>query len=92
MTSNTRLPEGRKRGMSSVSAVSSIGYRCAVDEHPEVDVVAHLAQRARNLVQGGLDDPELQRALDQYVADRSNGEPLGAAKELLDRALARVDS
>ena len=69
----------------------TFGYRHRVDEHPDLDAVARLAERARTLLGDGVDDPELRRAVDQYTADQANGEPLGTAKELLERVLERVD-
>ena len=48
-----------------------------------------LEELAREIVEDGLGSRELTSALDQLVADRTNGEPLDAAIDDLRAVLAR---
>lgn len=51
------------------------------------DAVAELEQAARALVDDGRATRDVQLALDQLVADRSNGEPLEVAIDRLRAVL-----
>jgi len=57
----------------------------------EPSTVAELERTARALVDRGEATRDLQLALGQLVADRSNGEPLDVAAERLRVALAEHD-
>lgn len=60
------------------------------EEHPSPEAVAAVVQRARDALAAGLGGTSLQSAVDQLVADRTNGETVDAAYgrvlDELDRA------